>query len=71
MLRALAREQQDAAKACCPFSLDRNGFVLSEGAAVLCLEDRDAALARGAVILGEIKGYGNYSDAFDSPRRRR
>ncbi|WP_337261272.1 MULTISPECIES: beta-ketoacyl-[acyl-carrier-protein] synthase family protein [unclassified Serratia (in: enterobacteria)] len=65
VLRALAREQEDIKKACCPFSLDRNGFVLSEGAAVLCLEEREAALARGATILGEIKGYGNYSDAFD------
>lgn len=65
VLRALAREQEDIKKACCPFSLDRNGFVLSEGAAVLCLEEREAALARGAIILGEIKGYGNYSDAFD------
>ncbi|MHA7845532.1 beta-ketoacyl-[acyl-carrier-protein] synthase family protein [Serratia sp. D1N4] len=65
ILRALAREQEDIKKACCPFSLDRNGFVLSEGAAVLCLEEREAALARGATILGEIKGYGNYSDAFD------
>lgn len=65
ILRALTREQEDITKACCPFSLDRNGFVLSEGAAILCLEERDAALARGAKILGEIKGYGNYSDAFD------
>ncbi|AJJ62243.1 beta-ketoacyl-[acyl-carrier-protein] synthase family protein [Yersinia aldovae] len=65
ILGALAREQDDITKASCPFSLDRNGFVLSEGAAVLCLEEREAALARGAAILGEIKGYGNYSDAFD------
>lgn len=65
VLQALTREQEDITKACCPFSLDRSGFVLSEGAAVLCLEERQAALARGATILGEIKGYGSYSDAFD------
>lgn len=65
ILGALASEQEEITKASCPFSLDRNGFVLSEGAAVLCLEEREGALARGATILGEIKGYGNYSDAFD------
>lgn len=65
VLGALASEQEEASRACCPFSTERNGFVLSEGAAVLCLEEREGALARGARILGEIRGYGNYSDAFD------
>ncbi|MES9862453.1 MAG: beta-ketoacyl-[acyl-carrier-protein] synthase family protein [Candidatus Thiodiazotropha sp. LLP2] len=64
-LRALSKEQEALEKACCPFSQDRSGFVLSEGAAVLCLEDMDSAQERGARILGEITGYGNYSDARD------
>ncbi|HET6347119.1 MAG TPA: beta-ketoacyl-[acyl-carrier-protein] synthase family protein [Myxococcota bacterium] len=65
ILEALSRERQDVRKACCPFSLDRTGFVLSEGAAVVCLEDLDGAVARGAPILAEIAGYGNFSDAHD------
>lgn len=64
-LRALSKEQESVEKACCPFSLDRSGFVLSEGAAVLCLEDMESAQERGATILAEITGYGNFSDARD------
>ncbi len=64
-LRALSKEQDTPEKACCPFSADRSGFVLSEGAAVVCLEDLESARTRGARILGEVIGYGNYSDARD------
>ncbi len=64
-LRALTKEREVLEKACCPFSLDRSGFVLSEGAAALCLEDMESAQERGAKILGEIIGYGNFSDARD------
>lgn len=65
VLSALSKETSDASRACCPFDRRRSGFVLAEGAAVLCLEDLDRALKRNARILGEITGYGNFSDAFD------
>jgi 3-oxoacyl-[acyl-carrier-protein] synthase II len=65
VLQALSKETLDVRKACCPFSASRSGFVLSEGAAVVCLEEYDSAVARGARILGEVTGYGNFTDATD------
>ena len=47
---------------CCPFDARRNGVILSEGAAVLVLEDEDHALNRGGAILARVLGYSN---AFD------
>ena len=47
-----------------PFDRTRDGFVLSEGACILVLENYDTALERGVEIYGEIIGYGNTSDAF-------
>lgn len=65
VIQALSKEQADVRRACCPFSAGRSGFILSEGAAILCLEDFESAVLRGANILGEVIGYGNYTDAVD------
>ncbi|MBC6578105.1 beta-ketoacyl-[acyl-carrier-protein] synthase family protein [Escherichia coli] len=65
VLGALSKEKNDISKASCPFSAERSGFVPSEGAAILILEELDSARKRGAAILGEITGYGNFSDAHD------
>jgi 3-oxoacyl-[acyl-carrier-protein] synthase II len=52
---------------CCPFDARRNGIIISEGAAVLVLEEEDHALLRSADILAKISGYGN---AFDPEAKK-
>jgi 3-oxoacyl-[acyl-carrier-protein] synthase II len=64
--RTLTNQNQNPSKACKPFDLMRSGFVLSEGAAVIVLEELGHAQARSATIYGEVLGCSVTNDAYNT-----
>jgi 3-oxoacyl-[acyl-carrier-protein] synthase II len=68
LLSALSMANDDPVKTAKPFSKDRDGFVMAEGAAALVLEDAALAEARGATILGYLAGFGEAADTFHRTR---
>ncbi len=68
LLSALSTQNDPPEQASKPFSKNRDGFVLAEGAGALVLEDYDYAIARGAKVLGILEGCGEKSDSFHRTR---
>ena len=70
LLSALSTQNDDPQKASKPFSKDRDGFVIAEGSAALVLESLDSAMARGARVLGVLRGCGEKADDFHRTRSK-
>ena len=68
LLSALSTQNEPPQAACKPFSKNRDGFVMAEGAGALVLESYEAAMARGAPILGVVAGCGELTDSFHRTR---
>jgi 3-oxoacyl-[acyl-carrier-protein] synthase II len=68
LLSALSTSNDVPHAAAKPFSKNRDGFVMAEGAGALVLESYEAAMARGATILGVVEGCGEMTDAFHRTR---
>jgi 3-oxoacyl-[acyl-carrier-protein] synthase II len=70
LLSALSTQNDPPEKAMKPFSKDRGGFIMAEGAGALVLESYEAARARGARILGVVKGCGEKADDYHRTRSK-
>ncbi len=63
VMGVLSTRNENPAQACRPFDIDRDGFVMGDGAGILVLENAERARARGAHVYGRVAGYGTSADA--------